>query len=110
MNDDGIAGHNLSKIPRVIMNAIMMYDLIGMISHIRRLPISIFCIRRTFLKSILVNIAENSNSVTMQPTIIMTEVASTHFHDVTPILQTLMPATSQIRPSMNVSVLVFISV
>ena len=52
---------------------------------------------------------ENNIMVTIQPKIINTDVVSRLIHDITPILQTLNPANSQIIPAIKDSDLVFIS-
>lgn len=109
MNDDGTAGHLLSNTPNVIMKAIMRYDFTGIMCHNFRFSTSISRMRRTFLNSIFMNMVENNIMVTTQPKIINTEVVSRLIHDITPILQTLNPANSQIIPAIKESDLVFIS-
>lgn len=101
-------GHLLSITPNVIMNAMMMYDLTGMMSHTLRFSMSIPRMRRTFLNSILTNILENNSRVAMQPTAIASETVPTFVHVTTPILHTLKPAVSQMTPAMKASDFVFI--
>ena len=86
----------------------MMYDLTGIMCHIRRLSTSIFLMRCTFLNTILMNILENRNNVMAQQTIIMAVVVPWFIHATTPILHTLNPAASQMMPAMKASSFVLI--
>ena len=108
MKDGAMTGQFLSSMPNVIMKAMMMYDFKGIMSHTFRFPASIRLMRSTFLNSILTNIAENRSIVVTLPMTISAEVASRFIHVVTPILQTLKPAISQMRPAMKVRDFVFI--